>query len=99
MNLSQPFQSIFFVCEGWRSVYQRQKIERAAQDEVALPVERNDVIAVIENDSVHETSQVILEVLKVAQTRAVVVSGMNDESSLTDAPQFALHRSDKPSQL
>ena len=63
-NLLQPFQRIIFVRrKGCCSVYQRQEIERAAEHEVALPVESNDVIAVIENDRVHEASEVILEVL------------------------------------
>jgi hypothetical protein len=49
---------------------------------LALPVHRDQVIAVIEHDRINEASQLGLQVVQVAKARPIVVPRMDDERRL-----------------
>src|SRR6185436_2718921 len=69
------------------------------QHNVTLPIERDHVIAVLEHNRLDATAEIPLEVVRVSQARAIVLTWMQDQRRLRDAAEIAFHSLDQLAQL
>src|SRR5262245_25052980 len=77
----------------------RGELERARDDELALAVEGDEVVAVVEHDGFSETAQAALQVMQVAQARPVVLAWVDDERRLAHRADLLPDALYEPAQL
>src|SRR6478672_1987011 len=77
---------------GRQSVCERNSSVRST----TLPINCNNVIAIIEDDRFDWSTQFHLEVFEVPQAGAVVIPWMNDQGRLLHLPDVSLHPLDQP---
>jgi hypothetical protein len=58
---------------------QRAERNGAVDQEIALPVDGDDVIAVVEHQRVDQSTEMALQILGVAQARQIVLARLDDE--------------------
>src|SRR5215468_2098191 len=77
----------------------RDEIECTLDNQLALAVKRDYVIAVVEHHCLRGSAELLLQEVNVAQARAVVLARMHDQGGLHDLRNLLLYLLNKPSQL
>jgi hypothetical protein len=52
----------------------RQEVKSTLEDQLALPVKRDDVVAVVEHNSLHRSAEIVLQEANIAQAGAIVLA-------------------------
>ncbi len=76
------------LCSGFDAT---DKLGAALGHDVALLIERDHVIAVVEHDGVDQAAKVRLQILGVLEARHIVIARMHDQRRLTHLVEVGLH--------